>query len=308
MKREEKKDSIRYWDKHANSWENMAYDKNKEYLNFPVSQVRQGIAIQAIEKLAKDKTASVIDFGCADGELIRSLLKKGFANVKGIDNSGKMIEKAKARLREDMPDIDPDKVFFVDCADDFDTDETFDFVTAMGLIEYLLNTNDFFAKLSRILKPKGYAFVESRNKLFNLYSANAYTHQSPVKELIEELKDVERFSPVKSHEKIEDIVKKTFVSIGENLKKSNKETGKKNEFGKYPYHLAQFTPKEIEAFAKKQRLKLEHVVFYHPHPFLPGYEDYFPSTFNRVAFSMQSLGYTPLGATICSAFIALIKK
>lgn len=310
MKQENKKDSIKYWDKYANAWQMMAYDKNKEYLNFPTSQQRQDITIQAIEKLAKNKNVSIIDFGCADGELVKALFKKGFTNVKGIDNSKKMIEAAKKILGKEIPGINPDKVFFIDDADRFNKAETFDFVTAMGLIEYLLDIDAFFTKLNRILKPGGCAFIESRNKLFNLFSANQYTYQSLTKELIEELEDVKRFSPVNNQQQIEEIISKTFISIGKNLKEIKTENkGKKTKkFDKFPFQLSQFTPKEIEALSKKHELKLEHLVYYHFHPFLPKFEKDFPVIFNRIAFLMQPLGYTPLGATTCSAFIALIKK
>ena len=77
---------------------------------------------------------------------------------------------------------------------------------------------------------------------------------------------------------------------------------------KFPFQLPQFTPGQIESFSSKQGLKLEYVIYYHFHPFLPKFEKDFPVIFNRIALNMQPLGYTVLGATACSSFIALIKN
>lgn len=306
MKKEFKKDSIKYWNKHARVWEKMAYDKEKKYSRFPISQQRQDIVINEIEKLINTKKVSIVDLGCANGELVRSLLRKGFINVKGIDNSKNMIEVAK----KETLNINPNKIFFVDDIDNLNENETFDFVTAMGLIEYLSDIDNFFMKLHNMLNQGGYAFIESRNKLFNLFSANEYTLESPIRELIDELKDIKRFSPINDKKELENTIIKTFISIGRNLKNIELDNDVKetNKFDKFPFELPQFTPKEIETACKKHNLTLEHVIYYHPHPFLPKIEKNLPVIFNRIAFLMQPLGYTPLGATICSAFIAVIKK
>lgn len=310
MKKEDKKDSIKFWDEHAKVWQKKAYDKKGEYLNFPVSQQRQDITIKKIEELAVNRNVSIVDFGCADGELVRALLKKGFINVKGIDNSEKMIETAKKMLKEEMMGIDPDKIFFVGDADNFDKTEKFDFITAMGLIEYLLDIDQFFKNVKEILKPQGIALIESRNKFFNLSSANEFTCQSPLKELVEELKDAKRFSPINKDAEVEKVIKDTFITVGEDLKKFEDKNKKKEDetFGKFPFHLPQFTPKEMESFSLKQGLKMEYVIYYHFHPFLPKFEKDFPIIFNKIALNMQPLGCTILGATNCSSFIALIKN
>lgn len=310
MKKENKKDSIKYWDQNARNWPEVFYDREKTYLQFPTSQQRQDITINLLEKLSVSKNASVIDIGCADGELVKTLFKRGFNNVKGIDNSKGMIDTAKERLKKEMPGIAPEKIFFVEDADRLDKSKTFDFITAMGLIAYLMDVEGFFQDLYDILNPGGYAFVESRNKLFNLFSANQRASRASVEDLVEELKDVGRLSPFKEDKQIENIVKKTFISVGETIKRLglDEEIKKSEKFASFPFALPQFTPKEIEKFCEKHSLKLEYVVYYHIHPFLPKFEDNFPITFNRIALQMQPLGYTPLAATMCSSFIAVIKK
>jgi 2-polyprenyl-3-methyl-5-hydroxy-6-metoxy-1,4-benzoquinol methylase len=310
MRKEEKKDSIGYWDRHAKNWERMAYDKEKKFMTFSSSGQRGEITIKEIEKLSGVKNTPIIDVGCADGNLVINLLKRGFKNVTGIDNSKKMIEVAKSALKKEAPNNDADRIFFVADADNLDESTTFDFVIAMGLIEYLLDINSFFSKLSNILNPGGFALVESRNRLFNLFSANRYTYESDIETLVSELKDIKRFSPIRNKKEIESVVIKTAISIGKAMDNKKPETGENTStnFEKFPFKLPQLTPKEMEDMCNKNRLKLEYVIYYHPHPFPPQFEGSFPAIFNEIALLMQPLGYTPLGATICSSFIAVIKK
>lgn len=309
MKQENKECSIKYWDQHASNWEKIAYDKKEEYLRFPSSQQRQDITIKEIEKHAKTKKASIIDIGCADGELVRALVKQGFTNVCGVDNSKNMIELAKKKLKQEGFGVEPNEIFFVDDADHINQDEEFDFVTAMGLIEYVLDLNAFFVKLRNLLKREGCAYIESRNKLFNLFSSNKYTCESSIDNIVEELGNVERFSPVTDKNEIENIVAKSFISISKNLEQySSDKTKELQKFEKFPFALPQFTPLELEVLCKKHGLNLKHVIYYHVHPFLPKFESDFPRLFNRIARFMKPLGYTPLGAAISSAFIAVIEK
>lgn len=289
MNIKDKKKSIRFWDKNADSWQERAYGK----AYFPISSERQNITVNMVLELAKNKRASIIDFGCADGELVRALVKKGFTNVIGIDNSKEMIRLAERKGKGK---------FFVADADNFNTEEKFDFVLAMGLIEYVLDIDKFFKSVKRILKPGGYAIIESRNKLFNLFSANKYTCQSDMGELVKELDSVKRFSPIINQKEIDRIIQRSFVPITLKGKRNKK------KFGQYPFDLPQFTPQDIEIFSRRQGLKMKHVVYCHYHPFIPRYESQFPVIFNQIALSMRELGYTPLGATSCSSFIALIKK
>jgi hypothetical protein len=83
---------------------------------------------------------------------------------------------------------------------------------------------------------------------------------------------------------------------------------KQMNFEKYPFSLPQYTPHEIESLCKKHGLKLKYAIYYHPHPFPPKFENLFTQTYNKMAWLFEPLGYTPLGATICSSFIAVIKK
>ena len=309
MNKKDKKNSIAYWNRHASDWEKMAYNKGKKYLRFPSSEQRENITVNEIKNISSSKNVSIIDLGCANGELVRHLLRDGFKNVHGVDNSEKMIALAKQFLKKEMPAVDANAVFSVADVDGLKENGSFDMIIGMGIIEYLLDLNSFFSKVSQGLKKGGYAFIESRNKLFNLCSANRYTEESDISTLVKSLGDSARFSPIQDKKEIEKIVLRTFIAIGNHLKTATPQKAKeRNKFETYPFSLPQYTPQEIEVLCQKHSLKVKYIVYYHAHPFPPKFSRELPPTFNRIALGMEPLGYTPLGATLCSSFIAVIQK
>jgi len=306
MKEENKEESIAYWNNVAENWKRMAYSPDGDLSIFPSSQVRHKVVISELIKFGK-KDAKILDIGCADGRLIRDMLNAGFTNVKGIDNSEKMIAEAKRLVKEEFPHLNPNNIFFVEDADELSLNEKFDYVTAMGLIEYVKDVNSFFATLRNLLVDEGLAFVESKNKLFNLFSANDYTSKTEdIQALIKELDYVKYLSPVQDQGKV---VLSTFQKIGKELNKPDIDFSvQKKSFEKYPFYLPQYTPLEFVTFCKTANLEATEMIYYHCHPFAPRYESGFPQLFNKLGIMMQPLGYTHIGALICSAFVAKVRK
>src|SRR3989344_5139453 len=124
---ENKEKSIEYWNNNAKNWKRIAYNPEGDLSLFPTSQVRNEVVINELIKLGK-KNAKILDIGCADGRLIRDMLKAGFTQVKGIDNSEKMIVEAKSLLKEEFPELNQDNIFFVEDADKLSSlNEKFDY-------------------------------------------------------------------------------------------------------------------------------------------------------------------------------------
>ena len=304
---ENKEKSIEYWNNNAKNWKRIAYNPEGDLSLFPTSQVRNEVVINELIKLGK-KNAKILDIGCADGRLIRDMLKAGFTQVKGIDNSEKMIVEAKSLLKEEFPELNQDNIFFVEDADKLSSlNEKFDYITAIGLIEYVKDINSFFVSLHNLLVNDGLAFIESRNKLFNLFSANHFTSKiEDIPALIEEINSIKNLSPVQDQGKV---VLDTFQRIGNELNESKINFSlQKNSFEKYPFNLPQYTPLEFVNFCEKNNLKTNEIIYYHCHPFAPKYESEFTQLFNKLGIMMQPLGYTPLGALICSSFVAKVRK
>jgi len=296
----EKEKSIEYWNTVSKQWKKMVYNTDKPALIFPSSQLRQEIVLNEI-RMNVNKDAKILDIGCADGSLIIQLLKEGYNNVKGIDNSPKMIQEACLQLKKN--DFNRDDIFFVGDADNYYTDEKFDVVIAMGLIEYVFDLDDFFGLVYNLLNKNGIAYIESKNKLFNLFSANDYTINTENKEqLIRELDEIKYLSP----KKVEDVVYETYKGIGLQLKEINED--KKEDYERYPFNLPQYSPKELINYFKNKQLSPKKIIYYHCHPFPPRYNNGCIGLFNDLSLLMQPLGYTPVGALICSAYVMVIKN
>jgi len=297
----------------AHQWAQRAYDSKNTLEKFPSSKVRHTIAIAEIIK--RKKKGFILDMGCASGELVIDLLKLGY-DVEGFDISPEMVKTARANLLEEksLTGRSKKETFRDASFRSFASRKKFDVITAMGFTEYLDSDNLFFKKTKSLLKNKGYVIVDFRNALFNLFTANNYTEdifqEHKVHAYIKEFKDLERFSPLSLHE-VSPIVVKTFKDIYLKLSQVNKSQIKKKGL-KYrlintQINIKQSTPKKVKEIAEKHNLHLESVIYYHFHPFLPAFEKHFPILFNSIGLAMQPLGYTPLGASTCSSFVAVFK-
>lgn len=306
MKVENKKASIDYWNRNAVKWKDIAYDKGLNYVNFPTSEQRGKIVINEIIRLSDGKDDSILDIGCADGDLLISLISNGFYNVKGIDNSQGMVNEARKRLKDIATNLNEDEIFILGDADQLELSDKYDFISAMGLIEYLINVNSFFSHICDCLDDDGVAFIESRNKLFNLFSANQYTAESNISQLLDELEKSRSYSPITDDADIEGLIVEVYnhVCVESDFNSSQPDSFKE----KYPFELPQYSPYEFNCILANHGLKIRHIVYYHAHPFPPVFQKVAKTVFNKLALAMQPLGYTPIGATMFSSFVAIVEK
>jgi len=296
----DKAESVKFFDDVAKDWKRMAYNTDKPASIFPSSQLRQEIVVNEIKKNVK-KDAKILDIGCANGSLVIELIKNGYTSVKGIDSSPKMIEEAKLQLKNAGYNLK--NVFEIEDIETLVAGEKFDVIIAMGLIEYLDDISWFFNNMYFLLRDEGKAYIESKNKLFNLFSANDYTLDSDIKKLMGELDKIEHLSP----KKLEDVAVETYVNIGNSLKEVDlKETNV--VYRKYPFKLPQYSPIELKVNIDNHLLHMEKIIYYHFHPFPPRYRKNFPALYDALGVMMQPLGYTPVGALMCSAYVMVIKK
>jgi len=303
-----------FFDGIANDWGKRAYDNQNTSLKFPSSKVRHGITIDELKK--RKTNGSVLDMGCASGELVIDLLKLGF-DAKGFDISPKMIEKARQNLsqQKELSSVAGDNIFWSGDFTSFESKDKFDCITAMGFTEYLDDDCLFFDKAKSFLKEDGYVIVDFRNKLFNLFSGNQHTVELSKKllteDFVKQLDSLEKYSPLKTGDAV-NILFDYYNKVGKELKQiENMEHGYKDPEYKLiatQIDLRQSTPELVEKQAKESGLEMEYVVYFHFHPFLPMYEKYFSVLYNTIGMLIQPLGYTPLGASTCSSFVAVLKN
>lgn len=146
MNNKENKESIK------NHFENIAgvYDywkrKNSYYYTLIKKFYREYIAPES----------SVIEFGCATGEILASCrAKRGV----GIDIAEKLLEIAKNKY--------PQYEFRIADAEDFFCSEEFDYVIMSDLIDHLWNIPKAIENAHAVLKPKGRLIITTINPLWN---------------------------------------------------------------------------------------------------------------------------------------------
>ncbi|MDD1653038.1 MAG: methyltransferase domain-containing protein [Methanomicrobiales archaeon] len=290
-----------YFDRIAGEWSEFAYGSSLR--EFPGGRVRQEIVVQDLRQ--RGKTGRALDVGCGTGNLVRELADMGCVPT-GIDLSPEMVATAAGShpgLQEAFR-----------CADIMTCDpgSDFDVITAMGVLEYQEDGPGFVRRLARFLREGGILYLESRNRLFNLFSTNQYTlgeiesHRMP--DLIRQLETVDRYSPVR--EISGDYLSGALRHLKERLQVPEGTSGGTLPERSYPAGMVrhQYTPRELEEIGARAGCTLEYVVYYHIHPFLPRFERQFPQLFNALSLAYQPLGYTPLCATTGSSFVAVLSK
>jgi len=116
-------------------------------------------ADRILEMVPSVKGGAVLDVGCGPGIIFKSLKKKGYDTVHGIDVSPEMVAACKERYKSD-----PDIHIFVGDVENIDVpNNTYDLIIAMGLVEYLEEDSKALSEISRILKPGGVALITYPN-------------------------------------------------------------------------------------------------------------------------------------------------
>jgi len=308
----QKKITKDFFNQVSGEWFGRTYDPAGKYLTFPGNKVRMEVALEEISRLGIN--GRTLDIGCGEGQLVIELLKKGM-DAEGIDIAEDMIRGAKDNLKKSKVKKNSNEVFKAIDLDRFKASKQYDIATGLGLLEYLDSDKEFFSMVTPVVRKGGYVLAECRNKFFNLFSANQYTVKlkNELPELIKEFNDSAKYSSLPSEK-----IPMTQLIVSSEISKflsavlKNKEwfSGKAPQYTDYPKKMVrrQHTPQEIEASAKKYGFQLEHVVYWHTHPFPPAYGKDFPRIFNKISYLMNPLGRTPLGAWMCSSFIAVFRK
>jgi cyclopropane fatty-acyl-phospholipid synthase-like methyltransferase len=131
----------------------------------------------AAEHCQKNNLKSILDVGCGSGRLELALAETGASRIVGIDFSAKMLAKA----HENTASIQAfnNRIEFHQCDfRDFETEEKFDAVVALGLFDYLQDPLPALAKMRSYVQhsliasfPLASDFRTPFRKLFYLLNA-----------------------------------------------------------------------------------------------------------------------------------------
>jgi 2-polyprenyl-3-methyl-5-hydroxy-6-metoxy-1,4-benzoquinol methylase len=137
--------------------------------------LREKMVVRGIEQIRKDDfkkdQTRLLDVGCGIGNLVIDSLRKGI-DARGVDCAEEMVRISKERLASQG--YSTDNVQLVD----FLTESAvvpYDLITAIGVIWYYENKNEFLKQVHSQLVVGGVACVVHRNGLFHLSAFNQGT-------------------------------------------------------------------------------------------------------------------------------------
>ena len=110
------------------------------------------------------KGIKILDIGCGGGLLSEPMARMG-ADVFGIDASDKNINIAKIHAEKNKLKIK----YFCSSPENFKTDNKFDVILNMEIIEHVDDVDFFLKSCSKLLKKNGIMFVATLNKTLKSY-------------------------------------------------------------------------------------------------------------------------------------------
>ena len=110
------------------------------------------------------KGLKILDIGCGGGLLSEPMARLG-AEVVGIDASHQNIKVAKHHLKKSKLNIK----YFNSSPENFKTNQKFDVILNMEIVEHVEDINFFIKQSSKFLKKSGIMFVATLNKTLKSY-------------------------------------------------------------------------------------------------------------------------------------------
>ena len=247
----------KFFEEHAKIWYEHAKSESTKSVN--VVKMRNQYVEKICSKFLK-KNAKTLDIACGVGDLVILLLKKDYDSF-GVDFATSMIEQAKSEAKK--LNLPTDR-FFVSSFFEFEPKTRFDLISANGFIEYISQEQliDFIQRVYNLLEKNGIAIIESRNRLFNVFSFNKYTQaEIELKQINHLLEECILFNMAKN---LKELLNQNFTSkISENLQQ-HEYTG--NEFTSITVDKRyQYTPFELIAMLKKYGFEIIDLIPYHIH-------------------------------------------
>lgn len=301
---ERKRSTQAYFDQIGDRYGKL-YQPADHPLQYPSGPVRMEKALRLLRRFKP--AGRVLDCGCGTGHFIAELLAGGY-EAHGIDISSQMIHEAQETIRQRGADSaaaarlrvgDVEKLAFPDAH--------FDAVSALGVLEYLHDDDKALAEIRRVLKPGGLAVIAFRNRLFNLFSLNAYTQREAaageVQRLIEEYQ-----SELKAGFGDVNLGAWSAALAQQKPTSAPPPADRTPPIDKpIPIELRQHTPREAREVARRHGLECQAMLYFHFHPLPPAFEKADPAAFNRLGLSMESMDASPAGAIMASAFVCAFR-
>jgi len=154
------------------------FDEMSDDPMFPLEVPSDDYALKAvIEWLGDPRGQRLLDVGCAKGRYVKTLAGAG-ARVVGLDRTGSLLQ---AAARDQ-----PGQLFVLSTATRLPfADAAYDGLLCLEVVEHIVQRDEAFAEMARVLKPGGRAIIVDKNLL-----GIGYNHLYPnwlYKEVMERL-------------------------------------------------------------------------------------------------------------------------
>ncbi len=148
-------DAGRFFDAYADQWDAFYQPENRarafDYLR------REETALEMLDA-ALPKNARVLEMGCGAGHCALQVAERGH-DVECLDVSAEMIAATKRRFEAAGREV----TTYVGTLLDLPSDEQYDAIYALGVIDYVPNIRDTFNKARRLLRPGGCLLISYTN-------------------------------------------------------------------------------------------------------------------------------------------------
>lgn len=271
---EQQKQTKNYFERVSNQWYVKANLNSNKILNI-INQRNEYVRKTASDFLSKN--AKTLDVGCGTGELVLELLKSGY-NSQGIDFSKSMIKKAKEQATKNNLEKE---AFICESFFDYEFNKKFNMISANGFIEYIseCELKKFLIKSHQLLSKNGILIINSRNRLFNVFSFNEFTKDEIKEKTLNSL--IEECIYFNLGRNLKNILKnKKKSKIKTNLKKHSK-TGINIDT------RFQYTPFQLIEKLEKNYFKPFDIAPIHIHVFTTGSRKIYPDLHNEFSNYIQ---------------------
>jgi 2-polyprenyl-3-methyl-5-hydroxy-6-metoxy-1,4-benzoquinol methylase len=157
-----------YFRSAASNWQTQSVNLSGSY---SVISGRNCAVVDVIERM--EGAQRFLDVGCGTGQLVVDVARRGL-QAEGIDFAAEMIAQCEANAKAAGVAARFTNASFFDAPLE---QQCYDIISAQGFIEYIspAQTDEFLLRCFNLLRPGGSIALGSRNRLFNIFSLNAFT-------------------------------------------------------------------------------------------------------------------------------------
>ncbi len=270
----QKKETLHYFKKNAETWSRNAEAIDCNRVN--VIQQRNNYVMKVID--SRSQTRYGLDIGCGSGDLVCEMARAGI-DATGIDFADEMIVIAKRRASQQKL---VNAHFHCSSLFEYNIQKgQYDILSANGFIEYILpdELNKFLDLAYDAINCGGSLVLGSRNRLFNILSANSFTLEEINNDSINLLlKEAIAIASGMSLDKLAEIEK----APPQQPDIEHESTGIRVST-RY-----QFTPAQLIALLKERGFITVHLYPIHVHGVLPFFKRQHPRIHTDISIALQN--------------------